>query len=262
MTIVGDSFVLPPVVPGVRVMVSASTYVQYMRCPEQAGARLRGIFPEDSVASFRGVLAHRIFARHLERGEVPASDFTQACKEEIGAGLNPKMVSLGLRPGQVTSVINEVQDIYKRFTKLGTTGFSAAEVRIDVEPWDDVGLRGVIDATFIDETVVRLVDWKTGALGDAGHQMDFYALLWWLDRDALPDRIEAVSVKTGEQVASVPTLDDVHATAARVAQLVTSYRTAETGDPEMERFAGPWCCFCPVLAACPEGASAVAIASA
>jgi hypothetical protein len=233
-----------------------------MRCPDQAGARLRGIFPEDTVAAFRGVLAHRIFARHLSEGEVTADDFSQVCRAEIGVALNPKLVSLGLRPSELTCIINEVRDLYVQFKKISITGFTAAEVRIDAEAWDQVGLRGVIDAIFVDHGSVRLMDWKTGSLGDAGHQMDFYALLWWVEHGELPGRIEAVSVRTGEQVASAPTLDAVHATAGRVAELVSSFRAAEADASAMSRSGGPWCRFCPVVAECPEGASAMAIARA
>ena len=49
--------------------------------------RLRGIYPEESKAAFKGVLAHRVFARHLSGGLISNEDFDRVCKEEIGAAL-------------------------------------------------------------------------------------------------------------------------------------------------------------------------------
>jgi hypothetical protein len=257
-----ETLSLPPVVAGPPITISASTYVQYLRCPEQAAARIRGIFPEDTRASFKGGLAHRVFARHLERGEIAATDLDQVCREEIGQAMNQKLAALRMRPPELWGVIREVGELYERFKRFPADGFAGAEVQIEAQPWHGVTLRGVVDAIFDDGGEVRLVDWKTGWIGEAAHQMDFYALLWWLDRSEVPVRIEAVSVQTGEQVASAPVLDDVARTLVAVAGIVSTVRSSfSAGDP-LDRNAGPWCRFCPVVGQCPEGAAAAAIGSA
>ena len=63
----------PEVPPGEPLVVSATLYVTYTKCPDQALGRLRGLYPPESPASFKGGLAHRIFARHLRSGEIPSS---------------------------------------------------------------------------------------------------------------------------------------------------------------------------------------------
>ena len=75
----------PETAPGDPLPVSATLFVTYRACPQQALGRLRGAYPEDSVASFKGSLAHRIFARHLVSGPIPDGDLPQVCREEIGA---------------------------------------------------------------------------------------------------------------------------------------------------------------------------------
>ena len=85
----------PEVPPGEPLVISATLYVTYAKCPDQALGRLRGLYPPESPASFKGGLAHRIFARHLRSGEIAPGDFGRACKEEIGTG-DPATVE---RPG-------------------------------------------------------------------------------------------------------------------------------------------------------------------
>ena len=78
-----------PVLPaGEPLSISASLYTTYLRCPGQAMAQVQGIYGPDSRASFSGMLAHRIFARHLTSGAIPPDDFTNACREEIGQAMN------------------------------------------------------------------------------------------------------------------------------------------------------------------------------
>lgn len=55
----------------------------------------RGVYPDESRQSFRGGLAHRVLARHLTRGPIPPDRLEQACREEIGAAMNPKLANLG-----------------------------------------------------------------------------------------------------------------------------------------------------------------------
>ena len=153
----------PEVRPGEPIVLSASTFVAYERCPEQAAGRMRGVFGPESRSSFTGGLAHRVFARHLAGGEIPSGDFTAVCREEIGGSMNPKMAALGMKPSQLKGVIEEVRSLYERFKTLGTEGFAGAEVALESQPAPDVTLRGIVDAVFDEgSSGVRLVDWKTG----------------------------------------------------------------------------------------------------
>jgi RecB family exonuclease len=177
----------------------------------------------------------------------------------IGQNLNPKIGALGLRPSQLDAVICEVGDLYQRFKRLTVEGFRSAEVALEVEPADGVTLRGVVDAVFDQPGGgARLVDWKTGALGDVEDQLAFYVLLWALERHDLPARIEAVSVGSGERFGEVPDRAAAEETAQRVADLVSSLRSAFDSGDDLERRGGPWCSFCPLLDGCAEGRAATA----
>jgi hypothetical protein len=249
----------PSVRPGEPITLSASTWTTYERCPAQAEGRLRGVYGPESRASFGGGLAHRIFARHLTQGPIEPEAFEAACREEIGTSMNVKLGALGLKPSQLREVVGEVRELYDRFKTLGTEGFRGAEVSLEVSPTDDLTLRGAIDAVFDDQGGVRLVDWKTKGLGDPGPQLAFYALLWALVEGDVPARLEAVSVGTGERTEAMPSADDVAATADAIARAVAALREAWERGLEMERRAGPWCRWCPLLEECPEGASALTI---
>ncbi len=253
----------PEVAPGEPLTVSATLFVTYSKCPDQALGRMRGFYPPESRASFRGGLAHRVFARHLVGGEIGAGDFDKVCKEEIGSSMNPKLGSLGLKPSQLDGVIREVGDLYQRFKTISTEGFRSSEVLLDVEPVEDLTLRGSVDAIFDDSRGVRLVDWKTGGLYEVEQQLGFYALLWVLDRDELPGRVEAVSVSSGERVSATPSVETVMATATATAALVTELRAAfDTGRERLARLAGPWCRYCALLDGCDEGRAAVKVSNA
>lgn len=253
----------PPVPPGEALVVSASLFMTYAKCPDQALGRLRGIYPQESKASFRGGLAHRVFARHLSGGSIATADFDRVCKEEIGSSMNPKLGSLGLRPSQLRGVIQEVGDLYDRFKVLSTEGFRDSESYIEVEPAIGLTLRGSIDAVFDDGPGVRLVDWKTGGLYEAEEQLGFYAMLWALDAGELPGRVEAVSIASGERVESVPTHDSVVATAQATADMVGEIRASFASDvAQLDRYAGPWCRFCALLDQCGEGSAAVRVGDA
>jgi hypothetical protein len=250
----------PPVEPGDAVVVSGSTFVTFRQCPEQALGRLRGFYGPESRPAFSGSLAHRIFARHLTSGPIPEAGFAGACREEIGTALNPKLSALRLRPRELAGVIQEVASLYQRFCRLGLQGFAGAEVSLEAEPAEGVTLRGKVDAVFDDgEAGTRLTDWKTGALGDPGPQLSFYALLWALERGDLPGRVEAVSLSSGERVDEVPTRAGVQATAAEAAQVVNLLRRAFASGGHLERAAGPWCRWCPLLDECEEGRAATAL---
>ena len=241
-------------------MVSATAYTTWLRCPEQARGRLAGEYPDDTKQSFKGALAHRIFARHLTSGPVAPEDLAQSCREEIGRALNPKLMSLGLnKPSQLGAVVREVGDLYERFKRFSIDGFEGAEVSLHVEAAAGVTLRGVVDAVFRSDGGVRLVDWKTGFLGSAEPQLDFYAMLWWLERGDLPTSVEAASVATGERFQRSPTLGDIEQTAARVADLVSDVRQALATYGSLSTTGGPWCRYCPLLSGCDEGSAAVRV---
>ncbi|HJS71442.1 MAG TPA: PD-(D/E)XK nuclease family protein [Acidimicrobiia bacterium] len=252
---------IPHVIQGDPVRLSASTYVAWKKCPDSANARLQGIYGPGSRPAFVGTLAHRIFARHLSGGPIASEEFVQACREEIGAsGLNNQMADLSLKPSALASVIEEVRSLYERFTRLPGEGFEGSEVVMDISNDEGVQLVGTIDAVYREDLGGhRLVDWKTGEIGDAEDQLMFYSLLWALDRDEVPAYVEAVSVKTGERHRTVPSTADVIRVADDVARLVDEMRAAWRDHTALDRHGGPWCKYCPLLEDCPEGQSAEAL---
>jgi hypothetical protein len=252
---------IPHVVPGDAVRLSASTYVAWKKCPDSANARLQGIYGPDTRPAFLGSLAHRIFARHLTAGPIASEEFVQACREEIGASnLNNKLAGLTLKPSALAAVIEEVRGLYERFTKMPGEGFDGSEVTMEFENDDGVQLVGTIDAVYREDLGGhRLVDWKTGEVGDAEDQLMFYSLLWALDHEELPAYVEAVSVKTGERYRTVPSADDVKRVAKEIAVLVGDIRRAWNDGAPLPRNGGPWCKFCPILDECPEGQATEAL---
>jgi RecB family exonuclease len=257
----------PEISDGEHLAVSATLYVTYRSCPQQALGRLQGEYPADSVASFKGSLAHRIFARHLTSGPIQQQDIAQACRQEIGAPeghLNMKLAPLELnRPSNLAPVLAEVGDLYERFKRFPTDGFQAAEVSLEVDVGGDAILRGRVDAIFDDplgDTVI--IDWKTGSwLEDSEPQLEFYALIWALEHGELPSRAEAVSVQTGERAGIEPTPERAEATAAEIASMIEMLRAAFLSGDDVERRAGPHCRWCPLLGGCSEGTAAVEILS-
>lgn len=252
---------IPHVQPGDEVRLSASTYMAWKKCPDSANARLQGIYGPDSRPAFVGSLAHRIFARHLTAGPIPGEEFVQACREEVGgSNLNHKIAGLELKPSVLAGVIEEVRELYERFTRLPGEGFEGSEVVMDHENEDGVRLVGTIDAVYREDLGGhRLVDWKTGEIGEAEDQLLFYSLLWALDREEIPARVEAVSVKTGERYTTVPSSADVTRVAGEVARLVDEMRRAWSEGASLARTAGPWCRYCPILGDCPEGQATEAL---
>lgn len=249
---------IPEVAPGDPVRVSASTYLAWKRCPDSANVRLQGRFSADTRPAFLGSLAHRIFSRHLSAGPIASDEFVQACREEIGAStLNNKLSGLDLRPSKLAGVIEEVRSLYERFTRLPEEGFEGTEVSLDHDAGADVQLVGTVDAVYREDLGGhRLVDWKTGELGQPEDQLLFYALLWALRNEEVPAYVEAVSVRTGERYRAVPTSEDVTRVAGEVATLVTQIRQAWAEGAPLERMGGPWCHFCPILDECDEGRAA------
>lgn len=245
-------------IPGEPVKVSASTFATWLQCPAAAEARLQGVYGPDTRPAFSGQLAHRIFARHLEDGTIDPGEFEQACRREIGAStLNAKLASLGMRPSELRSVIGEVGALYERFKRFPTEGFKGAEHAIEQEPGGDVTLIGSIDAVYDGEHGARLIDWKTGNLGDPVPQLHFYAMLWWLEHGEVPAEVAAISVRSGEQMTEVPSREQLEETVAGVAGMVEAVRRAWQTGGALERRGGPWCGYCPLLDGCEEGAAAV-----
>ena len=255
----------PETAPGEPLAVSATLFVTYRACPQQALGRLRGAYPADSVASFRGSLAHRIFARHLVSGPIPDGDLPQVCREEIGAAdghLNMKLGPLELnRPSRLAPVLAEVGDLYTRFKRFPADGFQSAEVNLEADVGGGVTLRGRIDAVFENESgEASIIDWKTGSwLEDAEPQLAFYSLVWAIECGELPVGAEAVSVQTGERTGIKPTISQAERTAREVAAMVDTLRAAFATGEDLERRAGPHCRWCPILEGCAEGAAAIEI---
>ncbi|HSF85024.1 MAG TPA: PD-(D/E)XK nuclease family protein [Acidimicrobiia bacterium] len=248
----------PSVPAGEPLVVSATVYTTYLKCPEQARARLAGTYPDESRESFRGMLAHRVFARHLAEGDVDGTGMVQVCREEIGRSLNPKLVALGLTPSKLESVVREVGDLFERFKRFPADGFQTAERLVEHEAAPGVTLRGRVDAVFVAEgDRIRIVDWKTGGLGAAEPQLDFYALLWTLDSGTPPATVEAASVTSGERYVAEPDPARLEQTAQAIGGLVAELRSAAAAGEELPRTAGPWCRYCPLLDSCEEGRAAV-----
>lgn len=264
----GSMIEFPPVAGGEPITISASSYVAFKNCPESANARFRGEFGPPSRPAFVGGLTHRIIARHLTSGPIASDQFEQVCREEIGSAgaLNYRIADLSLKPSALKGVIEEVRGIYERVRQMPTRGFVGAEVDVEAVPAEGVTLRGRIDAVFHEADVqdagpVRLVDWKTGRIGDPGDQLQFYALVWLLERGALPDEVEAVSIVNGERRSLVPSVTMAEAVAAELADMITSLRSAWAERREVDRRGGPWCRYCPLLDGCGEGRASIAVIS-
>lgn len=252
-----------PTEPGEEIRISATSYLSFKRCQASANARYQGIYGPDSRPAFTGSLAHRIFSRHLSTGEIGSDEFVQACREEIGgSGLVNKMGGLELKPSVLAGVIEEVRSLYERFTRFPQDGFDGTEVELRLRPAEGVELVGTVDAIYREDLGGhRLVDWKTGELGEVQDQLMFYALLWSLDRDEIPVCVEAVSVRTGERYRAVPSTADVTATATDVTTMVDVLRRNWSVAGEFPRSGGPWCRYCPILEGCGEGEATVRILS-
>jgi len=233
--------------------VSASLFTTYLKCPAQALARLQGNFAPDTRASFTGMLAHSIFARHIKQGPIPADEFVLACRQEIGRVMNPKLASLSLRPSELLGVIAQVGALYERFKLVSTAGWREVEQNLEYDVGGGLTLRGRVDAVFDSPRGVRLVDWKTGGLGAVDSQLDFYALLWALVYSEMPVAVEAASIASGERYEREPNLVGMKDTARRVAELVFEMRAGLESESSVRRIGGPACEYCVLQHGCAEG---------
>lgn len=252
---------LPRMAPGAPVTVSATQYVTYRTCPDEARLRFTGVYAPDSRQSLRGMLAHRMFYRHLTGGALELRDVEGACLEEIGERYNGRLSALGLtKMSTLRPLIQEVTDLYARFAAVEMDGFRRAEIDIVHDAGGEVTLRGTVDAVFDGDGGVRLVDWKTGSLGEAQHQLDFYALLWTIDSGEIPTTVEASSVSSGDRYVASPTLEGLQEVGEIVTDIVGELRRFERTGEALERTAGPHCRWCPAVNECPEGRTAVSLA--
>lgn len=174
--------------------------------------------------------------------------------------LNNKLGVLEMRPSVLAGTIEELRVLYERFTRLPNEGFEGSEHSIETSATDGVDLVGTVDAVYREELGGhRLVDWKTGELGEPEDQLMFYALLWLLEGGEVPAYVEAVSVRTGERYRTVPSTADLQSVADRLGEMVNAIRKAWSSSTELRRVGGPWCHFCPLLEDCDEGRSAEAL---
>ena len=252
-----------PIVPktsGAPLQISATSYLLFRQCPARANARFQGEYGKTSRPAFIGSLAHQVFRRHLVDGPISEDEFAQVCREEIGSlpSLNSSMAELGIKPSDLEGVFAEVRGFYERFLKFSQDGFDNAEVRFEVEPAQGLTVVGQIDAVYVEpDGGHRLVDWKTGDLGEAAIQLGFYGLLWTLAVETIPNEVEAVSVRTGESYRSQPTLESVREVGRAVATMVDELRDGWNRAIDFERRGGPWCSHCPILEGCSEGEATV-----
>jgi len=245
------------------IKVSASLYATYQKCPQQALARHQGVYSPTTRAGFRGSLAHKVFASHLDDGPIPEGEFLLRCRQLAGEHLGESMAGLRMKPTEFKAMVSEIEDMYSRFRRISTDGFVSAEEPIEADVHDGIVLRGRIDAVFDDGLGARIVDWKTGSfLDDTDAQMDFYALAWRLVHGAPPTMTEATSLATGEQVQRHPDEISTDQTLADVEAMVAAIRSAVETMTELERIAGPHCQWCPLLDECSEGNAAMEILDA
>lgn len=220
------------------------------------------MFAPDSKVSFSGSLAHLIFKRHLQQGPIADEDFAMVCRQEIGdSNLNHKLAEVDLgRMSALEPVFQEVRDLYHRFVRLPATGFAGSEVELDHEIGpSQLTLLGKIDAVFdTGDGRWRLVDWKSGALGEPEAQLGFYAMLWVLAKGEMPASVEAYSVRSGEVYRAEPTWEDIEATADEVAVMVSEMRAAWAAGEAARKTPGPWCRWCPLREECAEGQAVAA----
>jgi hypothetical protein len=251
----------PAPIPGDPVRISATLLVTYRRCPGEAEGRLRGVFGDDSVASFTGALLHRVIRRHLEEGPIEPETIPHVCRVEIGQGrLSTKMNAVGLGSAtRLEPVFRDIAEKYERFQRYPQEGFTVAEQLIEVEAAPDVTLVGKIDAVFEDDAGPRLVDWKSGGLGAPRSQLGFYALLWTLHTGVMPAEIEVVSLGTGERHSEPVTDEWMSSVANEVSELASVIRRYRVDGVALPLTAGPWCGYCPLNHQCSEGQAALAL---
>ncbi len=246
--------------PGEPITVSATLLMTYRKCPQQALGRVKGIYQPPSRASFKGLLAHRVFARHLTHGPIEKDDLGRVCREETGTHLNLQLADTKLRPSEFRKVVAEIGDLYDRFTEINVDGFEEAEVPFEIETPGDVTIKGRVDAVFRTDEGLRISDWKTGMdLDDADAQLRFYAMAWDRHSGSPPGVVEAVSLATGERRSVEPDEAGTEAVESEIAAMVAALRGALASGDDLPRTAGPYCRWCPLNSDCEEGQAALSL---
>jgi hypothetical protein len=109
---------------------------------------------------------------------------------------------------------------------------------------------GIIDLVRIDNEIISVVDFKTGAPKPTHRdQLLLYAVLWWRKTEALPKQIE-VRYLSGTEVLTIdaPLLDECeHALAGRI----DAVRSVLSSAPAIARV-GEHCQYCDVRQFCPD----------
>lgn len=233
--------------------ISATLYTTWLNCPAAARARIEGHYPPSTIHTFRGLLAHRIFARHLTHGPIPTDNYQQVARSEIGgSNLNYVIRDLGLKPSQVRIEIDRSQMVYDVFTTLPLHrhGYTGIEESFTVPLTPGVELVGRIDAI---TRTGQIIDWKTGNLDNAEAQLDFYLLAHTLAGHTEPGvtpSASAISIPSGEIVTTTYTARKAALLADHLGHLIADLTTPTPPAPR----GGPWCRYCPLNQTCPEGA--------
>lgn len=243
---------LPSFTPGPPIAISASSFQKFLRCPDQGLSHFRGIYGQTSRDGWIGQLVHRLIARDLTDG--PIEDIELVARIEIGStNLNFDLAAIG-RPSDIRRAIAEAAEVYAQFCDLPRPDLSEIEVSIVHDAGGDVTLKGRVDGVQVTSEGVSILDWKKGPIRpEMRHQLTFYGLLWVLERQALPNELQAISIQTGERASFPLTVADLERTVELIAGLVHDVRSALLVDRGLSREPGPWCRFCPVLDSCGEG---------
>ena len=233
--------------------ISATLYTTWLNCPTSAQARLDGHYQPPTIHTFRGLLAHRIFAHHLNHGPIPPDNYIQVARSEIGGSqLNYIIRDLGLKPSQVRLEIDRSQHLYDvwQTLPLHRYGYTGIEESFTVPLNPGAELVGRVDAV---TRTGQIIDWKTGSLDNAEPQLAFDLLAWTLagrTEPGITPSAAAIAIPTGEvlTVTYTPTL------AAKLADDLAQLIADLTGPTPPPR-GGPWCRYCPIHQTCPEGAA-------
>ncbi|NND12834.1 MAG: DUF2800 domain-containing protein [Acidimicrobiia bacterium] len=249
---------LPSFTPGPPIAISASSFQKFLRCPDQGLSHFRGIYGQTSRDGWIGQLVHRLIARDLTEG--PIEDIELVARIEIGStNLNFDLAAIG-RPSDIRRAIAEAVEVYVQFRHLPRPELSEIEVSIVHDAGGDVTLKGRMDGVQVTPDGVSIVDWKKGPIRpETRHQLTFYGLLWVLERQALPNDLQAISIQTGERASFPVSIADLERTVELVAGLVHDVRSALLVDRKLSREPGPWCRFCPILDGCGEGQETVSL---
>lgn len=233
--------------------ISATLLGTFLKCGRQAMGRARDKkYPEQTVNSFRGLLAHRLIARAIDGEGV--DDFWKATREEVGRALNREMNRSGVSYRMLRAIADEVQPWVERTARLDHSGLIGTEIYAQWDAPDDaVSWTGRIDAVYAVDGGVKIRDWKTGSVSFSEPQLRFYGLLWSVTHQEAPVAIEAVSVATGEILAvDAARIDEAMRDVVELEEFMEDWWDAPID--EVPASPGPWCSWCPLREGCEEAA--------